>query len=143
MSSFQCSYDRQPYQWRSGNTQNWKKGGTRFKPRVRLSTQPFGVFGGFLRNSHKYFLGSLRKTLTEGIPPTDPGPSRGQLALKPTTTTKSRAGNVITADIEASNDSLLGSMSVLEIFRVINLSHSIVQKALLNTLYFYPYKINT
>ena len=33
-----------------------------FKPRSRLSTQPFGVFRGFLRNTHKYKLGSLRKT---------------------------------------------------------------------------------
>ena len=33
-----------------------------------LSTQPFGVFRGFLLNLRKYRLGSLRKTLTDGIP---------------------------------------------------------------------------
>ena len=27
-----------PHQWHSGNTQNWKTGGARFKPRSRLST---------------------------------------------------------------------------------------------------------
>ena len=34
--------------------------------RSRLSTQPLGVFRGFLRNSFKYGLGSLRKIPTEG-----------------------------------------------------------------------------
>ena len=47
--------------------QNWKTGGARFKPWSRLSTKPFGVFRGFLRNSRKYGLGSLRKISTEGI----------------------------------------------------------------------------
>ena len=27
-----------PHQWLSGNAQNWKTGGARFKPRSRLST---------------------------------------------------------------------------------------------------------
>ena len=73
--------DSQPQQWRSGSAQNWKTGGARFKPRSRLSTQPFGVSRGFLRNSHKYGLGSLRKTPTEGNPPIVPGPTSGQLDL--------------------------------------------------------------
>ena len=51
-----------PRQWQSVNAQNWKMGGDRFKPRSHLSTQPFGVFRGFLRNSRKHGLGSLRKT---------------------------------------------------------------------------------
>ena len=69
------------YQWHSGNAQNWKTGGARFKPRPRLSTYPFGVFRGFLRNLCKYGQGSLRNTL-HGYPHTPPiglGPS----ALKP------------------------------------------------------------
>ena len=37
--------------------------------------------GGFLRNSRKYGLGSLRKTPTEDILPVSPGFIRGQLAL--------------------------------------------------------------
>ena len=48
--------------------QNWKKEGAGFDSRSRLSTQPFGVFRGFLRNSRKCGLGSLIKTPTEGIP---------------------------------------------------------------------------
>ena len=55
--------------------QSWKTGSARFYPRSRLSTQPFGVFRGFLRNSRKYGLGSFRKTPTEGIPPIGLGPS--------------------------------------------------------------------
>ena len=35
----------------------------------------------FLWTSCKYSLGSLRKTLMEGSPPTGPGPTSGQLAL--------------------------------------------------------------
>ena len=70
-----------PHQWRSGNAQNWKSGGTRFKPRLRLSILPFGVFRGFLRNSCEYGVGSFRKTPTEGTPPIGPGPTSGQLAL--------------------------------------------------------------
>ena len=45
----------------------------------RPSRQQFSVV--FLRNSRKYGLGSLRKTPTEGIPPTGPGLTCGQLAL--------------------------------------------------------------
>ena len=71
----------QPHQWHSGNAQNWKTGGAWFKPRSRLSTQPFGVFRGFLRNSLKYGLGSHRKTSTEGTPPTGLGPSE-KISLK-------------------------------------------------------------
>ena len=41
-------------------------------------------YSGFLRNSRKYGLGSLRKTLTEGIPPTSLGPILRQSALPPT-----------------------------------------------------------
>ena len=55
--------------------------GARFNPWSRLSMQPFGVFRGFLRNSRKYGLGSLRKTPTEGTSPTGPGPTSEQLAL--------------------------------------------------------------
>ena len=62
------------HQWLSGNAQNWKTGGARFKPRSSLSTQPFGVFRGFLRNSRKYGIGSLRKTPAEGTPPIGLGP---------------------------------------------------------------------
>ena len=65
----------------SGSTQNWKMGGARFKPWSCLSTQLFGVFHGFLRNSCKYELGSLRMTPTEGMPPIGPDPTSGQLAL--------------------------------------------------------------
>ena len=41
---------------------NQQTGGARFIPRSRLSTYPFRVFSGFLRNSCKYELGSFRKT---------------------------------------------------------------------------------
>ena len=46
----------------------------------------FGVFRGFLRNSFKYRLGSLRKTPMESIPPTVPSPTSEQLdlSLQPT-----------------------------------------------------------
>ena len=64
-----------PLQWRSGNAQNQKTEGPKFKPRSRLSTQPFGAFCGFLRNQHKYRLESHRKTHTEGAPPIVPGPT--------------------------------------------------------------------
>ena len=40
------------------------------------------IFHGFVRVSRKYGLGSLRKTLTKGIPPIAPGPTSGQLDLK-------------------------------------------------------------
>ena len=74
-----------PNQWQSGNDRNWKTRGARFKPPSRLSTKPFGVFRGFLRNSRKQELGSLRKTPTEGTSPVGPGSRSGQLALKTTT----------------------------------------------------------
>ena len=45
------------------NAQNWKMGDARFKPWSLLSTKPFRVFRGFLRNLLKYGLGSLKKTL--------------------------------------------------------------------------------
>ena len=70
-----------PLQWRSGSAQNWKTRGSRFKPRSRLSTQPFGIFCVFLRNSRKYRLGSFRKISTQGIPLLRPSPTCGQLAL--------------------------------------------------------------
>ena len=37
--------------------------------------------GGFLRNSHKYGLESLRKTPTEDTPPIGPDPKSGQMAF--------------------------------------------------------------
>ena len=61
--------------------QSWQTECGRFNPRSCLSTYPFGVFGGFLRNSHKYGLGSLRKTPMAGTLPTGPGLTSGQLAL--------------------------------------------------------------
>ena len=39
------------------------------------------MFRGFLRNSRKYGLGSLRKIPSEGIPPIIPDPTSGQLDL--------------------------------------------------------------
>ena len=47
----------------------WQTRGARCILQCCLSTQVFGVFCGFLRNSRKYGLGSLTKTPTEGIPP--------------------------------------------------------------------------
>ena len=58
-----------PHQWQKGNAQNWKIEGAMFKSRSSLLTKPFGVFRSFLRNSHKYGLGFLRKTSTECAPP--------------------------------------------------------------------------
>ena len=50
--------------------QNWQTGGARFYSWTRLSTQPFGVFRGFLRNLRKLWLGSFRKTpLQRARPP--------------------------------------------------------------------------
>ena len=51
-----------------------------------LAVRRFPCF--FFRNSRKYGLGSLKNSLTEGIPPTGPCPRCGQLALslQPTTT---------------------------------------------------------
>ena len=50
-----------------------------------IHKKQFGVYCGFLQNSRKYGLGSLRKTPTEGISPLGPGHTSGQLALNPTT----------------------------------------------------------
>ena len=66
--------------------QNWLTEGARFNPRSHLSTQSCGVFHGFLRNSPKYGLGSLRKISTDYTPPVGPDPTNGQFALKPTKT---------------------------------------------------------
>ena len=60
-------------------------GSARFKHQSSLSTQPFGIFRGFPRNSRKYRLVSLRKNLTEGTSPIGPCSTSGQMALKPTT----------------------------------------------------------
>ena len=46
---------------------------------VDLAVRSFPCFFFSSRNFHKYVLGSLRKTPTEGILPTGPGPSSGQL----------------------------------------------------------------
>ena len=60
---------------------NWQTGGSRFNSRSPLSTQPFGVFRSFHRNSRKYGLGYLTKILTESTPTSGPGPTSGQLIL--------------------------------------------------------------
>ena len=53
--------------------QNWWTGGAGFYSWTGLSTLPLGVFRGFIRNSCKYELGSLRKDAPplpkEGIVP--------------------------------------------------------------------------
>ena len=59
--------------------------GARFKPRSRLSTQPFGVFRGFLRNSRKYELGPFRQTPQGGHSTYRPRSLVRQLALIPIT----------------------------------------------------------
>ena len=59
---------------------NWQTRSARFNPRSHLSIQLFGIFRGFLRNSCKNGLGSLRKTATQGTPPPGP-PISEQLAL--------------------------------------------------------------
>ena len=53
----------------SSALKNWYTGSAWFNSRSRQSTQPFGVFRGFFRNSRKYGLGFLRKIPVEGIPP--------------------------------------------------------------------------
>ena len=63
------------------SSRNLQKGGAGFDSRSCLMTQSFVVFGGFHRNLNKYGLGSLRKTLVEGIPPIVPSPTSGQLEL--------------------------------------------------------------
>ena len=83
-----------PNQWQSGNARNLKMGGARFKPQSRLSTQPFRVFRGFLRNSHKYGLGSLKKITKEGTPPTCPGPTAQPNQKLSTTSRRSRLNSL-------------------------------------------------
>ena len=78
---FRNSFMLGPHQWRSGNTQNWKTGGARFKPQSRLSIQPFGDLSGFLQNSRKQGLGSLRKAPMQDILPVCLGFTPEQLAL--------------------------------------------------------------
>ena len=56
-----------------------------FHPRWRLSTLPFAVFRGFLRNLRKYGLGSLRKTPHGEHPTHRPRSPVRQTALHPTT----------------------------------------------------------
>ena len=63
--------------------QNCQMGDAGFNLRSSLSTQSFGVFSRFFRNSRKCGLGFLRKTLVEGTPHVGPGPTCGQLALIP------------------------------------------------------------
>ena len=63
------------HQWSSGLSSKLVDG----KFRVQLSVA-FGVFC-FYRNSHKYGLGSLRMTSTEGPPPVGQSPTCGRLAL--------------------------------------------------------------
>ena len=74
-----------PHQRWCGSSQNWQTGGTKSKPRSRLSTKPFGVFGVFLRNSRKYGLGALRKTPHGGHPTYWPRSLVRQSAINPTT----------------------------------------------------------
>ena len=72
-------------QWRSGSAQNWQTRGTMFKILSRMSTQPLGLFNGFLRNLRKYGLGSLKKTPTEGTPPYRPRSHDRTIGLTPST----------------------------------------------------------
>ena len=64
----------------TGNAQNWKREvpGSNPGPLVDLDVRSFPRFSPKL---HKYGLGSLRKTPTEGNPPIVPGPTSGQLDL--------------------------------------------------------------
>ena len=64
-----CLTPCRPISSRAVLCSNWQTGGARFKPLSRLSTQTFGVFRAFLRNSSKYGLGSLRKTPHDGHSP--------------------------------------------------------------------------
>ena len=52
-----------PHQWQSGSElkAGWR---CQVQSRSRLPTKPFEAFRGFLQNSGKYGLGSLRKTYT-------------------------------------------------------------------------------
>ena len=77
------------------SARNWQTGSAMFNPRSRLSTQPFGVFRSYLRNSHKYIIGSLRKTSTEDTPPKGPGPTCGKLALTQHSSLKDVHGGIL------------------------------------------------
>ena len=65
---------------------SWQTGDARFYFQSHQSTQPFGVFQGLLKNSHKYGLGSLRKTPTERHSPYRPRSHKRTIGLNPTTT---------------------------------------------------------
>ena len=88
-----------PNQWQSGNARNWKTGDARFKSRSRLSTQPFGVFRGFLRNSRKSGLGSFRKTPTDCTPRIGPGLTNRQLAFNLQSTNQPLVSGRIIIDV--------------------------------------------
>ena len=60
----------------------WQTRGAWLKPRSLFLTQSFGVFSGFLRNSHKYGLISLRKTPLEEHPPYRPRSHKQTNGLK-------------------------------------------------------------
>ena len=82
----QTSNQEHPISGQAVIRSNWQTGGAWFKSRSRLSNQPFRVFRGFLRNSRKYGLGSLRKIPTEDNPPiVGPGSTSKKLPLQPTT----------------------------------------------------------
>ena len=71
-----------PHQWRSGIAlkADRREGPCSIPCRAcRPNHTKFSV--GFLRNSRKYELRSLRKTPTEGTLPIGPSPRSGQLAL--------------------------------------------------------------
>ena len=63
----------------------WQMGGAFLNSRSRLSTQPFGVLRGFLRNLRKYGLRSLRKTPSEAIPPRTSMSHKRRIDLNPKT----------------------------------------------------------
>ena len=126
----QCS----PHQWRSGNAQNWKMRDAKFKLRSRLSTKSSGVFRGYLRNSSKYGLGSLRKTLTEGTPLVGSSPTSGQLAfnLQPTNHLQCRTSLEICQKMGSLN--MRTSLMFLQLFKLIN------QLKFLNISYHHAFK---
>ena len=69
--------------------ENWQTGGAKFNPGSHLSTQPFGGFRGFLRNSRKYGQDSLERPPNGGHFNQRPRSLVKQSTLKPTTTTLS------------------------------------------------------
>ena len=66
--------------------QNREAKGAGFDSQSRLSTYPFGVFRGFLRNSRKYGLGFLRKTPHGGHSTYSPRSHKRTIGLKLTIT---------------------------------------------------------